>query len=66
MTDFNKPIDNADQPMTVDWTQEKYMRFRRHYANALDSGKGQFVFEGHGFLTGYAKYLIEHLEGKFK
>jgi hypothetical protein len=42
------------------------MRFKRHYANALEGNKAQFMFEGHGFLTGYAKYLIEFLEGKFK
>lgn len=41
-------------------------KFRREYEKALDAGKTEFTFQDHAFLCGYAKYLIEHLDQRFK
>ena len=34
----------------------------REYRKADEAGAEQFELEGHEFVTGYAKYLIMHLE----
>ena len=49
----------------ITWTPELLQQLKRVYANALDNGRESFVFDGHGLLTGYAKYLIEYLEQRF-
>jgi len=49
----------------LDMTQEKLVRFKRHYAAAVERGKDAFVFEEFTFLTSYAKYFIEYLDTKF-
>lgn len=67
MSDFKKPVKNGGPtPTFINWTPEKLARFKRHHANALEGGKVTFIFDDHGFLVGYAKYLIEHLDSKFK
>lgn len=40
--------------------------FKLAYLNALIDNKEFFEFEGHSFLTTYAKYLIEHIGDKIK
>lgn len=45
----------------INWTAEKLREFIPLY----EACKGKtFFFEGHEFDKGYAKYLIEYLEGK--
>lgn len=36
------------------------------YAKAVNNRKTQFKFDGHDFLTEYAKYLLEYLKPKFE
>ena len=50
----------------ISWNAEKLASFKKAHANALAANKGTFVWDGHGFLVTYAKYLIEYLEGQFK
>ena len=38
-------------------------RLRRLYQNAKRSGAESFTFQGHEVLTGYAKYMLQYLEG---
>lgn len=46
------------------WTRDMLKRFKRTYVhNVAQEG---FMFDGHHFITGYAKYLIEYLTGRFK
>jgi hypothetical protein len=44
------------------WDRAKLKRFRRAYKNAKTE---VFEFEGAEFVVGYAKYLIEYLDGLF-
>lgn len=39
-------------------------RFEVGYLYAADKGWDSFRFQGHNFLTSYAKYLCEYLRGK--
>lgn len=49
----------------INWTPDTLARFKRAYAKALKDDVPTFTFEGNEFVVGYAKYLIEYLEGKF-
>jgi len=51
----------SDQP-TITWTLPKLKRFRRACRKADRSNAGVFTFDGHEFVVGYARYLIEYLE----
>ena len=44
----------------VSFTPEKLAYFRDAYESAKDS---IFVFEGNHYLKGYAKYMIQYMEG---
>jgi hypothetical protein len=50
---------------TVTWTKQKLVQFRPRYTAARVAGKQSFVFEDHEYVTDYAMYLIEYLEGQF-
>ena len=49
---------------TINFTYDKYERFEKAYNKALEDNKTDFFFEGHQFLTSYAKYLLEYLNNK--
>lgn len=51
---------------TINFTYNKYERFEKAYKQAIEDNKTDFFFEGHQFLTSYAKYLLEHLNNKTK
>ena len=57
---------NSNNASPIVWTHELFVRFKKQYANALAQNKETFIFDGHGFLTPYAGYLIEYLSEKFK
>lgn len=61
-----EPSNNDNVPQMMSFTQEKFARFKKHYASAVGRNAESFKFEGNLFLTGYAKYLIEYLETKIK
>ena len=56
----------AVQEHEINWTRNMLKRFRTVYAEAVRQGEEQFTFDGYTFITGYAKYLIEYLTGRFK
>ena len=41
-------------------------RLRRAYDAAVEAKADTFVFEGNVYVTGYAKYLLEYLDGRLK
>lgn len=49
----------------ITFTREIFARFKQEYKKADGLKQTQFTFDGHLLVTGYAKYLIEHLESKF-
>jgi hypothetical protein len=51
---------------TVSFDEDKLSNFKRAYNNAKKEGKDIFIFDGNEFVLGYAKYMIEYLEGKFQ
>lgn len=51
----------------VSFTKDKFDRFKKVYGESKDKGKcTTFEFEGNEYVIGYAKYLIEYLEERFK
>ena len=56
----------SDTTVTVNWDRDKLSRFERAYRDYMNqkgaSRDGTFQFDGHEFVAGYAKYLIEFLE----
>lgn len=48
---------------TIQFTENTYEAFKKAYKKAVEEGKHDFFFNGHQFLTSYAKYLIEYYEG---
>jgi hypothetical protein len=46
---------------TMVFTKRKYLDLRNDYLKAVEEDKKEFEFEGHRFLTAYAKYLLEYL-----
>jgi hypothetical protein len=52
-------MDN-DTHITISWTRPMLTRFKAAYKAATTD---TFTFDGHEFVRGYAKYLIEYLEG---
>ena len=52
------------QPSSVNFTEKNFLKFVRKYYECLHDDVKQFEFEGHQFLTDYAKYVIEYLEPK--
>lgn len=47
----------------VSFSRPKLARFKVAYARAVKENKADFTFDGHDYLVGYAKYLIQYLEG---
>lgn len=42
----------------------KFKELKKAYINATTEKKDIFEIDGHQFVVGYAKYLIEHLENQ--
>lgn len=47
----------------IAWTRPMLQRFKKAYQACQGD---RFMFDGHEFVKGYAKYLIEYLEMQFK
>lgn len=48
------------------WARVELQQFESVYKKAVAEDADTFVFDGHEFVTNYAKYLIEYLEGLLK
>jgi hypothetical protein len=46
----------------INWTPAKLERFREVYSKAAATPDVPFTFEGHQFIVGYAKFLIQYLD----
>lgn len=53
-----------DRPKIV-FDIPKRDRLRKAYSDAVEQKLDQFTFEGHEYVTGYAKYLLEYLDMQF-
>lgn len=49
----------------VTFTPEKLDLFKKAFVKAVGGEQDQFTFEGREYVTGYAKYVIEYLDGEF-
>lgn len=47
----------------VSFTPEKLNKFREAYLECVDDTDDIFEFEGNQYVCGYAKHMIEYLEG---
>ena len=50
----------------MNFNLQTYNRFKTEYQRAVKENKEQFTFDGHSFLTQYAKYLLQYLKPKFE
>ena len=48
------------------WSKESLAEFRVDYDNALLLKQDRFIFHNDWYDIGFAKYLIEYLQGQFK
>lgn len=58
----------SEERVIINWTVPMLRRFKEEYAKQQAGGKDKhatFKFDGHEFVMGYAKYLIEYLELRF-
>lgn len=62
----NEPKIKIEGTKTINWTRPMLGRFRVSYNAAVKAGVSVFKFDDNEFVTGYAKYLIEHLDNQFK
>lgn len=60
--------DNMDEDTCdyINFTPKKYKDLQVTYNKAVDDKKEVFVFNSKQFFIGYAKYLLQYLETKFK
>lgn len=50
---------------TIEFDEDRMGRLRKAYNKALVEKKDVFIFEGHEFVTKYAKYVLEYLNTAF-
>ena len=48
------------------FSENRYRKLKTAYEEATKAGKEKFEFEGHPYLTRFASYLVQFLDGKFK
>jgi hypothetical protein len=48
----------------INWTESKLNRFKITFSKAVKEEQPSFRFDGHEFVTGYARYLIAYLSTK--
>ena len=70
---YNEQIENAiriikTKPMseTINFNRLKLAEFKIAFEEAKKQNEHYFMFDGHEFFIGYAKYAIEYLENEFK
>ncbi len=51
---------------TIEWDAAKRERLRKAYNEAKAAKAKEFMFDGHAFVTDYAKSLLEWLDMKIK
>jgi hypothetical protein len=56
---------NSHDRPTITWNIVKVMKFDKRYMTAKQEGAETFEFDGHEFVTNYAKYLLEYLKRQF-
>jgi hypothetical protein len=49
----------------VVFNEKNFKVFKSEFDKSVQEKKEEFSFQGHRFVTGYAKYLIEYLEIEF-
>lgn len=49
---------------TIEFTPASFDAFKKLYEKNAAARSENFEFEGHTFVTGYAKYMIEYVEGR--
>lgn len=52
--------------VTIKFTEKDFDQFKEVYELHKNTPEQVFEFKGAEYVSGYAKYLIQYLEGKFK
>lgn len=50
----------------LEFDRRLFLSLKEEYRKAVEHGLEQFSLQGHVFVTGYAKYLIQHLSPIFE
>jgi hypothetical protein len=56
--------DMSEDQMMIAWDIPMRERLRKAYQKAVAENRSTFFFETNEFVTAYAKYLIEFLDGR--
>ena len=48
------------------FSENRYRKFKAAYEEAVEAQKERFEFEGKPYLTRFASYVVEFLDGNFK
>ena len=54
------------EQITLAFDERKLKKFRKAYNNAIARNIKIFEFDGHKFMTEYAKYMIEYVDFNLK
>jgi hypothetical protein len=49
----------------ITFTKESAKSLKKAYLKAVNEKQSNFIFMDNEFVTDYAKYVVEYLEGKF-
>lgn len=50
----------------LEFDKSLFLSLKKEYQNAVEKGLEQFSLNGHTLVTGYAKYLVQHLSPIFE
>ena len=60
-----KPNETLDAQGSITWDRPMLERFKVVYSDMKALKVKEFTFDGHEFVTDYAKHLIDYLHGQF-
>ena len=59
-------MDTQTQRKTIEFDRAKVKRLRAAYTEARTQKADEFIFDGNTFVTDYAMYLLEYLDGQLE
>ncbi len=58
-------MSNPKVSNTITFTPALRDALRESYDSAVENKSNEFIWHGNTYFTGYAKYLLEHLDNQF-
>lgn len=58
-------MSNQQETKTITFTPALRDALRESYDSAVENNLDEFIWHGNAYVTGYAKYVLEHLDNQF-